>query len=251
MSTATTTEECTLGMKVTETRGFYVALTLTALGFGLLTGYANAIVYQVLLVSGVIQGSFYDNAWIAGFTEPVITKFFPAFLPMIFGVPAAVIVYSFATALILGVTFSLGSNTLILAVAAAAFLGVLSFIKFPHLRRFSCVDYEAERWKAAPYTGLIFGVVELYTRNLGGSDFNLLFWEMQTFHVNQFAPVLLHITTGTFIVWSLMSTSRSRKTRYSLAFAGLVTGGLIHFIFNTWLQTQPWFWETFSEVVTI
>ena len=251
MSTITTKEECTLGMKVTETRGFYLALTLTALGFGFLTGSANAVVYQLLLGSGIIQGSFYDNAWIAGFTEPILTKFLPAFLPMVFGVPAAVVVYTFVASLTLGVMFSLGHTIPVLALGAPVLLGLLTYLEFPHLRQFSCVDYERERWRAAPYTGFLFGVVELYTRNLGGSELRLFFWEMQTFNVNQFAPVILHVITGTFIVWSLMSVNRPRATRYSLAFAGLITGGLIHYIFNTWLQVQPWFWRTFYRVMTI
>lgn len=104
-------------------------------------------------------------------------------------------------------------------------------------------------WFTAPLAGLAFGINELFYRNIfKGSEFHLAFWKMSTYQPGQLGPVLLHVITGSVIIWSIY-VAKTRKFRVLTGTTGLLGAILIHYVWNTAWLSAMWFWNPFISWV--
>lgn len=211
-------------MSITQARqsalwdiGFIVACS----ALGVLVPYINGAVHDVLTHYGLLHGSFDDNVFIAALTEPWTSKLFGVALFLFAG---------------LGVAVGLTIGTL-LTISGSPYLGLAVAVGTAVVLQYEIpsVNLLQKRWTAAPMAGFIFGVEELYYRML--PEFTWFFWENPAFHPNILAPVVLHVITGSLVVFALLSAVSPRSRHGGLLVLGaiIVATGL-HFVFNTFLQ---------------
>lgn len=108
-----------------------------------------------------------------------------------------------------------------------------------------CYDVASEAYRLGAIGAFAMGVTELYVRIMVPSGIWTPFvWKHPNFHVSLLAPLVMHMIAGTIVLGTFY---RVRGQKLTAIFGGLAIGIAIHWVFNTWMQAQVWFWRAWSQ----
>jgi hypothetical protein len=238
-------EFCSLEDRRDERSNFYLAWVLAFFSMGITAAFVNTIVFSAFGFADVIEG-----AWIAAFTEPVITKF----------LPAAIVIGPLVWAFPVGFTLSVMAASvaaLTNGADAALFAAAVTFLPFliaANVRPdYDCWEPQ-DWWVLGLLGGLEFGFLELYIKVLEFDAFweslVLLPWNSPNWSPEIIPPVFGHMLYGSIVIGALVLWRQDRFSWGHVAGALVTTGGL-HFVWNTWFVRQTWFWETVRGVIPV
>lgn len=190
---------------------FFLVFLFTVL-FTLFAGMVNLDSTKFLVENFAgINGTFFDNAWIA-IQEEVTTRLFPALFAYL-----SVLVFTIRSQR----CYRVGSDALLLGILGGLTMAVLELINKVHTE------------VTGPFQVEFVG------------PFTPFFWEHPDFTVVMLPVVLMHAFNGALVIGVFFkSVSDGVESRDLLAIiAAVVVAMAIHFVWNVWWVNQQWFWD--------
>lgn len=208
----------------------------------------NISVMNMLSAFGLVEGGLFQNTWIGGVVEPLMSKWFPLIVIGMLGPVAAlarIFVAIFVSLIPIVLIEELGHPVSMDVEAFVAFLAVAAVVmhhiyteggdlNFPE-------EYQRHPWATGAIFGATFGLLELeWYLNDVGVEFAL-----------RVPPLLMHIGLGSLICgsWIILSTREGSLRNDILGFSTLSIAVAFHTWFNVWLSQQDWFQQFWLELI--
>jgi hypothetical protein len=240
---STFVDYCTIEDRQTEHRRFWVSLVLGTIAAAGMATFVNTMFLTLLSFAGVDQGT-----WIAGITEPIITKLLPALVvvgPLLVSGPM-VLALSLIAAIVANAAY--GFDTAFFTLSVTLLPGAVALGIRPPLHCWRPRDW----FPLGVIGGFVFGYYEVIVKIIDPDAFweslTVVPWQSPAFVPEMIPPVVGHMVWGGIVMGAVFLWRTGRTTPWGV-FAALITTGAFHFAWNTWFVRQEWFWLSVREVL--